>query len=315
MGSAKNPGRILDGPYAGWGAQDENCIVLLSNATAPATTTSTNVIRLGQAVYLDVTQFGPDSNVMKNSQGPASNSVLAEQEEGEPLGEVCVPSQAGNHGPIFGVVTQVYPTNGLTFSYDSGGVPMWTNTTGKQLLVNATVRQQGFAYVWVGARVAITAPAVLVGSTLTINSTNNFACANVSPGLLQTIGVALASAVNTYQMTGNVFTQSSQAASAKAVAIAAPQGPGQVSIVPQNMAGIIPGRVLLIDTAASGLQETVSVGSVSYPAFSTSLVNAHTGNFPITGPLSPISTSTVLISTAGTNVTATGLVAAWVSIT
>lgn len=311
MATGKAPARVLDGPYAQWASADDNCTLILQPVLSPtqASAAQTYSIRLGQPVYIDVTQFGPDNNVMNNGISPVTNYAQAEQEIG-PLGELVLPSQAANAGPLFGVVTQVETTQGLTYSLN-GGVPTWTNTSGKVLLVKLTVRQQGWGYVWVGTTSASNT-ICSVGSTLGVNSNFNFAVRINSPVIGQSIGVALATAINTTQCIGPVGLQSSRNQPLTAFSVPAPQGPGLVSIIPANLAGIITGAGLLIDTLQSGVQEAVSVASISYPAFTANLANAHTGNFPITGPISTQATGSMLISSVGASCVASGLVACWI---
>lgn len=310
MAAGKNPGRILDGPYAQWGAQDENCQIILGT-TAASLANAQNTIKLGQPVFIDVTQFGPDNNVMDNGVPPATNYATAEQTIG-PLCETVVSSKSANAGPLFGIVTQVESQPGLTQSYVAG-VPSWKNTSGQNLLVRLTVRQTGWGYVWVGAGSGVS-NACSVGSILGVNSNNAFAIRMSSAVFGQTVGVALATAINTTQNLGPLPQQSVFNAVVNPFSVPAPQGPGLVSIIPANPAGIVTGALLLIDTLASGVQEQVSVSSISYPTFTVNLANAHTGNFPITGPNTNPAAGSMLISFVGTNNTVSGLVATWIDI-
>lgn len=313
MGSAKNPGRILDGPYANWGTQDENCTLILQPipTTSLAPYAQTYTVRLGQTVYLDVTQFGPDNAVMNDGVPPATNYALAEQTMG-PQGELVVMSQSANAGPLFGVIVNVEPTPGLTYQI-YGGTPTWTNNSGKVLLVKITVRQQGFAYVWAGTTSANNTTC-FVGSALATNVNFNYCVRNNAPTMQNTVGVALATAINTTQAIGPVQLQSSRNQPVQAFGVPAPQGPGLVSIVPASIVGIVTNTQLLIDTLQSGVQEQVSVASISYPAFTVNLANAHTGNFTITGPLQNPASGSVLISAVGTTCSMAGLVACWVNL-
>jgi hypothetical protein len=289
--ATKSPSRVIDGPYAAWASEDETCQILLSN---------NSTIKIGQPVCIDVTQFGPDNNVPNNA------AAL-------PLCERVVATTSGNAGPIFGVVSQVYTAvkpgtftltyvNGFNANVTaSGGVPTYTNVSGANLVATIAVRQLGWGYVLAGCpAAAATVGAVMVGSQLVSkqpSSTNVFAQQGAFLGQ-SNVGIALATAINTIQQTP----------------AAATQGAGVVSIIPDNMVGIVPPALILIDTLASGVQETVSVGSISYPTMSVALTNAHTGPVRITGPNSNPAVSTMLISIPGTGVTVQGLVATFINV-
>lgn len=289
MGAAKNPSRVIDGPYANWGDQDELCqISLANNAT----------IQLGQPVALDVTQLGPDANVPNNA------SAL-------PLCERVVATTSANAGALFGVVSNVVlPAKGLTLSYvngfsgatvtnAAGAVPTWTNTSGSTLVVTLWVRQQGWAYVLCGtAAIGQTGGnSILVGSQIISTTAQVFAIQGTA-ALQSTVGIALATAINTVQ----------QIPGGNAAA-------GVVSVIPDTLVGLVPPTLILIDSVASGVQESVSVGSISYPTMSIALANAHTAGFRITGPnAGTAAKNTVLISTPGAGKTVYGLVACWVSL-
>jgi hypothetical protein len=282
--------RAIDGPYANWGADDEiGTIVLASSAT----------LKLGQPLALDVTQLGPDNNVPNN----AANL---------PLPERLVATTSANAGPLFGVVTSVQTPVSKTFSLTYvNGVPTYTNLTGSNLTVTVWVRQLGWAYVYAGAvSIASSGASILVGSTLVSSTTQPFGVAGTS-GIGSTIGFALATAINTTETL--IGTLAANNLGILGVA-GAPAGPGVVSIVPNSLVGIVPNTIVLIDTLQSGVQEAVSVGSISIPTFNVALANAHSGGFRITGPGTNPAKNSVLISTPGTGVTYSSLVAAYVNI-
>lgn len=287
FGAAKTPGRVIDGPTANWATGDENAKISLAN---------NGTLKLGQPLCIDVTQLGPDQNVPNNA------AAL-------PQCEYLVATTSANAGPFFGVVSTVQgnPT-GIKQSTVSG-VPTWTNTSGSTLVVPITVRQLGFAYIYAGtAAIGQTGGnSILVGSTLITTSAQTFAIQGTA-AIGSTIGTALATAINTTEQgipagAGQVVTAGLGAAAAA----------GVVSVVPGVIAGLVPNALVLIDSIASGVQETVSVGSISYPTFSIALANAHGGNFAVKGPNSNPTKNSVLISTPGAGVTIAGLVACWMS--
>jgi hypothetical protein len=282
--------RQIDGPNANWGADDEiGAITLAANAT----------VKLGQPLSIDVTQLGPDNNV------PNNGAAL-------PLGERLVATTSANAGALFGVVTQVQtplPKN-LSLTYVNG-VPTYTNISGSNLTVVVWVRQLGWAYVYAGAvSIASSGASILVGSTLVTSTTQPFAVAGTA-AIGSTVGIALATAINTTETSIAI-----NAANNLGIlnAAGAPQGPGVVSIVPNSLVGITPNTIVLIDSLASGVQEAVSVGSISIPTFNVALTNAHAGGFKITGPATNPAKNAVLISTPGTGVTYSSLVAAYINI-
>ncbi len=287
FGAAKNPSRVIDGPYANWADTDELCQISLANGST---------IQLGQPVCIDVTQLGPDANIPNN----AANLPLCER---------VVATTSANAGPIFGVVSGVQGApNGITLSYingfsgatvTNGGVPTWKNTSGSTLVVNIWVRQQGWAYVLAGtAAIGQTGGnSILVGSSLITTSAQVFAIQGTA-AINTNVGVALATAINTTEQIPG-----------------APLGPGVVSVFPDSLVGLVPPALVLIDTLGSGVQEGVSVGSISYPTMSIALANAHTAGFKITGPnAGNAAKNTVLISTPGAGKTVYGLVAAFVDV-
>ncbi|MFZ1075391.1 MAG: hypothetical protein WAN50_03400 [Minisyncoccia bacterium] len=284
MSSGKAPSRVIDGPYANWGTDDEiGQFALANNGT----------LKIGQPVAIDVTQLGPDNNI------PNNGAAL-------PLCERLVATTSANAGPLFGVVTGVtqLPSSGVKLT-NVNGVPTYTNTTGSTVILPITVRQTGWAYVYAGAvSIASSGSSITVGSKLVSSTTQPFAV-NGTAAIGSTIGFALASAINANQQNilAGVFTGPGSAA-----------GPGVVSVVPNAIVGITPNTIVLIDSLASGVQEAVSVGSISYPTFSVALANAHPAGFRITGPATNPAVGSVLISTPGTGVTISGLVATWVNI-
>lgn len=279
-------GRVIDGPFAAWDTGDTPCQFVLAN---------NSTLKLGQPVCIDVTQLGPDQNVPNNA------AAL-------PQCERVVATTSANAGPIFGVITGVQTpvsstfklsfVNGFSGLTTSGGVPTWTNTTGSNLTVTLWVRQIGFAYVFAGtAAIGQTGGnSILVGSNLITTSAQAFAIQG-SATQFSNIGIALATAVNTIQQTPG-----------------GAMGPGVVSVLPDSLVGLVPPALILIDSFGSGVQEAVSVGSISYPTMSIALANAHTAGFKITGPNSNPAKNSVLISTPGAGVTVNGLVAAWVNV-
>lgn len=284
MAGNKGPGRVIDGPYANWGSEDEiGQISLAAGAT----------LKLGQPVAIDVTQLGPDNNVPNNA------AAL-------PLCERVVATTSANAGPLFGIITAVtqIPSSGVPLT-NVQGVPTWTNNTGSTIILPLTVRQLGWAYVYAGAvGIAAGGSSVIVNSKLIASTTQAFAV-NGTAAIGTFIGTALATAINTTKtaIVNNVFATGGAA-----------QGPGVISVVPNNIVGITPNTIVLIDSLASGVQEAVSVGSISYPTFSVALANAHPAGFRITGPATNPAINSVLISTPGTNVTYSGLVAAYVNV-
>lgn len=284
MAGNKGPGRVIDGPYANWGSEDEIGQFALANL---------GTLKLGQPVAIDVTQLGPDQNVPNNA------ALL-------PQCERLVATTSANAGPLFGVITQVtqLPPSGVTLSVVQG-VPTWTNVTGSTIVLPVTVRQLGWAYVYAGAvGIAASGSAVIVGGKLISTTAQAFAV-NGTPAIGTFIGTALATAINTTKtaIVNNVFATGGAA-----------QGPGVISVVPNSIVGITPNTLVLIDSLASGVQEQVSVGSISYPTFSIALANAHPAGFKITGPAVNPAVNSVLISTPGTGVTYSGLVAAYVNV-
>lgn len=283
--------RVTDGPYANWGADDEVGQVSLANGST---------LKLGQPLCVDVTQLGPDNNVPNNG----ANLALCER---------LVACTSGNAGALFGVLTGITVSlpKGVTFA-KIGGIPTWTNSSGAAVILTVTVRQLGWAYVYAGTITG--GRAVKIGDPLVVNSSNAFAVtSSVAIGGTQAIGqgvgTALGTAINTVQ--GGIPAASG---SIPTVGLGAPAGPGVVSIVPLSLAGIAINTIVLIDSLASGVQEAVSVGAISYPTFSVALANAHAGNFPITGPATNAAISTNLISVANQQTT-TALVAAYVNTT
>jgi hypothetical protein len=288
VSTGKGPSRVTDGPYANWGVDDEQGqIALAAGAT----------IKIGQPLALDVTQFGPDNNV------PNNGAAL-------PLCERLVAVTSANAGDLFGVVTVVNPGSVAPTKFPLtyvNGVPTYTNLTGSTFTVLVTVCQLGWAYVWAGTARTGATTNVTVGCQLVTNSTNAFAIAG-SAAIGSTVGQALATAVNTtesYIASGlNVPAGSAGAA----------MGPGVVSIVPNSLQSITPNLIVLIDSLASGVQESVSVGSISYPTFSVALTNAHAGGFRITDTRTSAANASLLISVPGAGVSETALVAAYVNI-
>jgi hypothetical protein len=279
--------RAIDGPNANWGADDDIATILLANLAT---------VKIGQPLSIDVTQLGPDNNV------PNNGAQL-------PLCERLVATTSANAGPLYGIVTSVQQPVSKTFSLTYvNGVPTYTNLTGANLVVTLWFRQLGWAYVYAGAvSIASAGAAILVGSALVTSTTQPFAVAGTS-AIGSTVGTALATAINTTESSLASGTNTPLGVSG------APAGPGVVSIVPNSLVGITPNTIVLIDTLQSGVQEAVSVGSISIPTFNVALANAHLGGFRITGPGTNPTKSSVLISTPGTGVTFSGLVAAYVNI-
>lgn len=288
MAGNKGPSRVIDGPYANWGSEDEiGQFALAAGAT----------LKLGQPVAIDVTQLGPDQNVPNNA------AAL-------PQCERLVATTSANAGPLFGVITAVtqIPPSGVPQTVVQG-VPTWTNNTGSTIILPLTVRQLGWAYVFAGATaIAASGSSVIVGGKIVSSTAQAFAV-NGTAAIGTTIGFALATAINTTK-TGILGV----GATATFATGGAPAGPGVVSVVPNNMVGITPNTLVLIDSLASGVQEQVSVGSISYPTFSVALANAHPAGFKITGPAVNPAVNSVLISTPGTGVTYSGLVACYVNV-
>lgn len=286
MGATKSPGRVIDGPFASWDGVDENCKITL---------TANSTIKLGQPVSIDVTQLGPDNNV------PNNGAAL-------PLCEIVVATTSANAGPCFGVVSQVLGNpSSLTLSLVNG-VPTWKNTSGSTVTVPILVRQQGWGYVWAGtAAIGQTGGnSILVGSTLITTTAQAFAIQGTA-AIKSTIGIALATAINTTQQVSGTMINSGTAAGAAAAA-------GVISVVPQSLVGIVPTAMVLIDVLGSGVQEAVSVGSISYPTFSVAVANAHAAGYKVTGPNALPAVNSVLISTPGAGVVVSGLVATWINV-
>ena len=286
MSSGKAPSRVIDGPYASWGTDDDLCQIALASLAT---------IKIGQPVCIDVTQLGPDNNVPNNA------AQL-------PLCERVVATTSANAGPLFGIVTSVsqIPAKGLPLSYVNG-VPTYTNTSGVTLILPLTVRQQGWGYIWAGtARTGGTTP-VTIGSSLITSTTLPFAIAGTA-AINVTCGTALDTAINTTesQLAGGINNPLGVAGAAA--------GPGVVSIVPNSLVGLTLNTIVLIDSLASGIQEAVSVGSISYPTFSVALTQAHPGGFKITGPATLPANAGLLISVPGSGVQITGLVASYINV-
>jgi hypothetical protein len=259
-----------------------------------------STVKIGQPVALDATQLGPDNNV------PNNGAAL-------PLCERVVATTSANAGPLFGVVTVVnlggaVPTK-VPLSYVNG-VPTYTNNTGSNLTVFLTVCQLGFAYVWTGASSVTANTAVTVGAKLITSSTYAFAYAGTA-AIGTTVGYAINTAINTTEQLLSVPNINNQGVLGVA---GAPQGPGVVSIVPGSLVGITPNTIVLIDSLGSGVQEAVSVGSVSTPTFAVALANAHGGGFKITGPATNPAFGGVLISVPANALQYSALVAAYVNI-
>lgn len=295
--SAGKTSRVTDGPYANWGSDDDTAQFVMAPGVS---------LRLGQPLCIDVTQLGPDQNVPNNA------ALL-------PQCERLVLSTSGNAGPLFGVLTSISANASaggpqvqqLQFK-PINGIPTWTNNSASNYIATVSVRQVGWAYVYAGTVTG--GRAVKIGDPLIVNSSNAFAvAASVAVGgsepIGQLVGTALGTAINTTQ--GGIPAGSAQVPT---LGLGAPAGPGVVSVVPLSLAGIAVGSILLIDTIASGVQESVSVGSISYPTFSIALANAHTSGFKITGPTANAAISTNLISVANQQTT-TALVACWVNCT
>jgi hypothetical protein len=269
MSALKSPARVIDGPYANFAAFDESAqIVLAASAT----------LVLGQALALDVTNLGPDNNVANNG------TALAQCER-------LVPTTSGNAGPLFGIFNG-FPNGvlpkGFTLTVASatnGGAPTYTNASGASVVQAIVVRQSGWGYVWAGVAAASGA-AVNVGSALITNSTQAWAIAG-SASITKTVGTALATAINT---TGPST-------------IAA----GSRTVTPVSMVGITTSTPLLIDSLASGIQETVTPSAVTATTFTATFVNGHSAGFGITG--SQTTSGNTLIAN---NASQTGLVAAYI---
>jgi hypothetical protein len=287
--------RVTDGPYANWGADDEIGQISLANGAT---------LKLGQPLCVDVTQLGPDNNV------PNNGAQLA-------LCERLVACTSGNAGPLFGVLTGITVglPKGVTLT-TVGGIPTWTNSSGAAVVLTVSVRQLGWAYVYAGT--IASGRAVKIGDPLIITSANAFAVSSsVAIGgnqpIGQGVGTALGTAINTVEagIPAGSGTVPVLGAGSALQGLGAPGGPGVISIVPLSLAAIQVNTVVLIDSLASGVQEAVSVGSISYPAFSVAVTNAHAGGFKITGPATNEAISTNLISVV--TVTTTALVAAYVN--
>lgn len=277
--------RIIDGPFASWGGDDDMGQIVLANGST---------LKLGQPLCIDITKLGPDNNVPNNAINP-------------PLCEQLVATTSTNAGDIFGVVTGVtssLPKN-VTLSQVQG-IPTWTNSTGGNVTLTVDVRQVGWAYVYAGtAAIGQTGGnSILVGSRLITTSAQPFAIQG-SSAIGSTVGLALATAINT--------NQGGLTAGIPVLGNGAPAAAGSViSVVPQSIVGITPNTLVLIDSLAGGVQEQVSVGSISYPLFAIAVANAHPAGFKITG--AQTTKSGVLISTVGTGLTMPGLVATFVNV-
>lgn len=281
MSQGKGPGRTTNGPFANWGTDDDVCEFVLASAAT---------LKLGQVLCLDVTQLGPDNNVPNNGVAP-------------PLCERTVATTSANAGDVFGVVTNVgnVPT-GVNVTRVNG-VQTWTNSSGSSVVLTVDVRQLGWGYVFAGTvSIASTGASILVGSRLITSTTQAFAVRGTA-AIGQTVGTALGTAINTTQGTASFLG-----------APGSPAAAGVISVVPQSMVGIVPNAIVLIDSLQSGVQEAVSVGSISIPSFSIAITNAHPAGFRITGPNTPPAINSVLISTPGTGVTYSGLVAAYINV-
>ncbi len=276
--------RITDGPFAAWGADDDIGILTLANGSN---------VKLGQPLCIDMTKLGQDNNVPLNGVNP-------------PLCEQLVASTNTNAGDIFGILTNVsgpLPKNVVVSNVQ--GIPTWTNSTGSTITLLVDVRQQGWAYVYAGtAAIGQTGgTSVLVGSRLITTSAQAFAIVGTAAAGV-TVGMALATAIQTNQ--GGIV------AGVPTAGNGAPAAAGVISVVPQSIVGITPNTLVLIDSLAGGVQEQVSVGSISYPTFAIAVANAHPAGFRITG--SQTTKSGVLISTVGAGNTMPGLVATWVNV-
>lgn len=276
--------RITDGPFANWGADDDIGILTLTNGSN---------VKLGQPLCLDMTKLGPDNNVPLNAVNP-------------PLAEQLVATTNANAGDIYGILTNIQGTlpKNVTVA-NVQGIQTWTNNTGSTITLLVDVRQQGWAYVYAGtAAIGQTGGvSVLVGSRLITTSAQAFAIVGTAATGL-TVGMALATAIQTNQ--GGIV------AGVPTSGNGAPAAAGVISVVPQSIVGITPNTLVLIDSLAGGVQEQVSVGSISYPTFSIAVANAHPAGFRVTG--SQTTKSGVLISTVGAGITMPGLVATWVNV-
>lgn len=278
--------RVTDGPYANWGADDEvGQIVLANNGT----------LTLGQPLAIDVTQLGPDQNVPNNA------ALL-------PQCERLVATTSANAGPIFGIFTSISAglVRGVTQSLVAG-ITTFTNNSGSNVTLTVAVRQLGWAYVYCGtAAIGQTGGnSILVGSSLITTAAQPWAIQGTA-AIGTVVGTALGTAINT--------TEAGLLAGIQTPGLGAPVNPGVISVVPLSMVGITPNTLVLVDSQPSGVQEQVSVGSISYPTFSIAIANAHPAGFRITGPaINPVKNA-VLISTVGAGKTYQGLVAAYVNI-
>lgn len=291
MSIGKSPSRVIDGPYANWGADDEIGVVSLTN---------NSILYLGQPLCIDVTQFGPDANV------PNNGALL-------PQCERLVITTSANAGPMFGVITGIpsqfnpqiaanstlqYSTPNVTGQLGAViGVPQWKNVSGSTVNVVVQVRQLGWAYVLAGAvSLASSGKSVKVGDNLVTSTSQIFAVSGTS-AIGSTVGTCLGTPVNTKQVPNG-----------------AASGPGIVSILPESLVGLdVVNTIILIDSLTSGVQESVSIGTVSYPTFSVALANAHSAGFKITDTRTSQAVATQLISTPGSGLTYASLVAAYVN--
>jgi hypothetical protein len=171
----KSPGRVIDGPYAAWGAYDEAAqVVLASGAT----------LVVGQPLCLDLTNLGPDNNI------PNNGAALAQCER-------LVATTSANAGPVFGVFTG-FPNGAIPSGVAltvSGGLMTYTNNNTNSVTAAVNVKQSGWGYVYAGT--ASSSPAAIsVNSSLIISSSYAYAIAGTA-AILKTVGTALATAVNT----------------------------------------------------------------------------------------------------------------------
>ena len=270
MSASKAPSRTLDGPYASFATYDEQAQVVLANGAA---------IVLGQPLCLDLTNLGPDNNVANN--GAASAQA-----------ERLVFTNSANAGPLFGVFLG-FPLGGAPKGFSltvasatNGGAQTYTNNSGATIVATVNVRQTGWGYVFVGLTAAGTT--VAVGSTLIISAAQVFALVG-APSIQKTVGNALATAINTSSPTAVVA------------------GAARV-VTPLSMVGITALTPLLIDSLASGLQETVTPTAITQTTFTATFAQSHNAGFPITG--SSTAVGAALITTGAA--LATGIIAAYI---
>jgi hypothetical protein len=270
MSASKSPGRVIDGPYANFATYDENAQVNLA---------ASGTLVLGQPLCLDLTNLGPDNNV------PNNGSALAQCER-------LVATTNANAGPVFGIFlgfpNGVLP-KGFTLTVASatnGGAPTYTNNSGASAIVPVNVRQSGWGYVFAGTAAA-SPVAITVGSALVTSTTLTYLVAGTAT-ILKTGGTAIATAINTTSPTAVVA------------------GAGRV-VTPVSMVGITTSTPLLIDSLASGVQETVTPSAVSSTTFTATFVNGHAAGFGITGAASALG-ATLIPAT----ISLSGLVAAYI---